>query len=217
MMKITYSLLIFLNIFQCFSQNNIDSLVYIEKIECNNCIKDTLIFYSDSTCRLNSYVWWAKINRYSTGTYTIEDSVITFNSFIKDKRILKVTESVASYPNRVYEWDYDSTLSYSGCEGYIVEFDKDGKYLDTLFFFPTKEFRLESTQMNSVGFVIYVFFEYVGEYIFSNIESNKIIIWYSDSRNFDKPYMYLKNEKFIIIDNYTIEDKVYNRIYIRQK
>lgn len=215
MMKITYSLLVFFNIFQCFSQNKIDSLVYIEKIECNNCIRDTIIFYSDSTFKLNSYVWWLKINRYSTGKYTFKDSVITLNSFIKHKRILKVSESVASNPNRVYEWEYDSTLAYYGCDGYIVEFDKDGKYLDTLFFFPSKEFKLESIHMNSVGFVIYVHSEYVDKYLFSNIESNKIIIWYSDRKIFNKINIYLKDEKIIILDNYTIKYKDYNGIYIR--
>lgn len=215
-MKISFFFLLVFIMFQCFSQNKTDSLIYIEKIDCNNCIKDTIIFYSDSTFKLNSYVWWKGMYRYTTGRYTIEDSVISITSFIEHKRILKVLESVDPYPNRVYEWDYDSTLSYYGIDGHIIEFDKDHKYMDTLSFFPTKEFRLESTQKNTIGFEIYVSYEFVGEYLFSNIESNKIIIWFSDRENFDKLNIFLKDEKFIIIDKNTIKSYPYNSFYIRQ-
>lgn len=217
-MKITIFFLLVFNIVQCFAQINNDSKVYIEKCDYDNCASDTIIFFNDSTFKIDSYFRVMSLEHlYTSGIYTVSDSVISCTSFIVHKRILKVKESIDSYKNRVYEWDYDSTFVYYGRSGYIIELDKNNKqFLDTLFFFPSKEFRLESKHTNSIGFIIYVSNEYAGEYLFTNTNSNLITLWFSDYNYLiDKNNFYLRDFKFIIVNYKTIKWQETGRLYLR--
>lgn len=204
-----------------YSQTITDSIVFVEICNFENCIKDTVIFYNDSTFKDDVYGWWMSglVHFYTSGKYNVSDSIILMTSFIEYKRTLTVKEGIDSCSKRVYEWDYDSSSVYYGRMGFIIELDKEhNQFSDTLFFFPTKEFRIESLQKECIGFIIYVSNEFAGEYIFKNTDSNKITLWFSDYNYMnEKRNVYVKDAKFLIINDNLIQSPETGRFFLKQK
>lgn len=218
--KLLYCILLLSYFSESHSQIISDSLVFVEICDFQDCINDTVVLYKDSTFKYDAYSWWMTglVHFYTTGRYSVSDSLISMSSFMEHKRKLTLKEGVDTSPKRVYEWDYDSTSVYYGRMGFIIELDKDyNQMMDTLFFFPTKEFRLESNQMNSAGFIIYVCGEYAGEYQFRNKDSNKITLWFSDNNYLnEKNNVYVKDYKLIIINDHLLKSPENGRFFLKQ-
>jgi hypothetical protein len=230
MKKIKHLYLLFLNIFicltLCFSQNKFDSIVFynqLSKYEVEfsdskgKFFKHEIIFYKDSTFKFTREFMYQ--NDTTMGVYSSNNNEIILNSFDKYRRcFLNVDEFKTINISRKY------VLRGLGLGISIIEIDSDfNEICDTLHFeknindeFVGTFHYKRSYHKNIIGFKVYKFNQFCGEYFFMDKNSKKFVFELIDTmpRNF----FYLKNncvkiinKDSIIIDTY-IPKKFVRRI-----
>lgn len=174
-------------------------------------LTDTIILFEDSTFKYSGHYYDLGIeSEFSEGTYSKNDSCIVLNSFKKYKRDFNVFERRRVVRGTKYKQKRGNYPNYHDPK--IYEFNNINQKIKDTLVFPLYKYEVDSYNNDAIGFILYDYNEYVGEYVFK-IKNNRMIIIEIGPRNYS--FYYFKDEKFIVKGDTIVREKN-NRIYTKQ-